>query len=91
MSSKDPSFKSPLLRHPLSKRNKSLKRGMVQEACFLQPRITQLIKENQLNLIKVKRQKHDMGSKSWWKVLDKLRSFLTFALRILTAHNLWRH
>ena len=25
------------------------------------------------------------------KVLPHLRSFLTFALRILTAHNLWRH
>ena len=45
---------------------------MVQEASFLQPRITQLIKENQLNLTKVNKQKHDMGSKSWWKVIDKL-------------------
>ena len=38
----------------------------------MQPRITQLIKENQLNLTKVNKQKHDMGSKSWWKVIDKL-------------------
>ena len=29
---------------------------MVQEAGFLQPRITQLIKENQLNLTKVNKQ-----------------------------------
>ena len=45
---------------------------MIQEAGFLQPRITPLIKENQLNLTKVNKQKHDMGSKSWWKVIDKL-------------------
>ena len=53
MSSKDPSFMSPLLKHLQSKRNKLLRKGMVQEASFLQPRITQLIKENQLNLTKV--------------------------------------
>ena len=72
MSSKDPSFMSPLLKHLLFKRNKLLRKGMVQEAGFLQPRITKLIKENQLNLTKVNKQKHDMGSKSWWKVIDKL-------------------
>ena len=26
-----------------------------------------------------------------WLDIFNLRSFLTFALRILTAHNLWRH
>ena len=72
MSSKDPSFMSPLLKHLLSKRNKLLRKGMVQEAGSLQPKITQLIKENQLNLTKVNKQKHEMGSKSWWKVVDKL-------------------
>ena len=57
MSSKDPSFMSPLLKHLLSKRNKLLRKGMVQEAGSLQPKITQLIKENQLNLTKVNKQK----------------------------------
>ena len=56
MSSKDPFFMSPLLKNLLSKRNKLLRKGMVQEAGFLQPRITQLIKENQLNLAKVNKQ-----------------------------------
>lgn len=41
------------LLHLLSKRNKLLRKGMVQEARLLQPRITHLIKENQLNLTKV--------------------------------------
>lgn len=43
---------------------------MVQEAGSLQLKITQLIKENQLNLTKVNKQKQDMGSKSWWKVIN---------------------
>ena len=30
------------------------------------------MKENQFNLTKVNKQTHDMGSKSWWKVVDKL-------------------
>lgn len=59
MSSKDPSFMSPLLKQLLSKRNKLLRKGMAQEASFLQPRITQLIRENQLNLTKVNKQKHE--------------------------------
>ena len=64
MSSKDPSFMSPLLKQLLSKRNKLLRKGMAQGASFLQSRITQLIKQNQLNLTKVNKPKHDMGSKS---------------------------
>ena len=56
MSSKDPFFMSPLLKNLLSKRNKLLRKGMVQEAGFLQPRITRLIKENRLNLTKVNKQ-----------------------------------
>ena len=71
MSSKDPSFMSRLLKHLLSKRNKLLRKGMVQEAGFLCTIITQIIKENQLNLTKVNKQKHDLGSKSWWKVIHK--------------------
>ena len=30
------------------------------------------MKGNQLNLTKVNKQTHDMGSKSWWKVVDTL-------------------
>ena len=87
MSSKDPSFMSPLLKHLLSKRNKLLRKGMVQEAGLLQPRITQLIKENQLNLTKVNKQKHDMGSKSWWKVIDKLTGRVGSSMNLSSLFN----
>ena len=87
MSSKDPSFMSPLLKNLLSKRNKLLRKGMVREAGFLQPRITQLIKENQLNLTKVNKQKHDMGSKSWWKVIDKLTGRVGSSMNLSSLFN----
>ena len=84
MSSEDPSFMSPLLKHFLSKRNKLLRKGMAQEASFFQPRITPLIKENQLNLNK---QKHDMGSKSWWKVIDKLTGRVGSSMNLSSLFN----
>ena len=87
MSSKDPSFMSPLLKHLLCKRNKLLRKGMVQEAGSLQPRITQLIKENQLNLTKVNKQKHDTGSKSWWKVIDKLTGRVGSSMNLSSLFN----
>ena len=72
MSSKDPPFMSPLLKHLLSKRNKLLRKGMALEAGLLQPRITQVIKENQLNRIRINNKKHLTGSRLWWKMVDKL-------------------
>ena len=87
MSSKDPSFMSPLLKHLLSKRNKLLKKGMVQEAGSLQPKITQLIKEHQLNLTKVNKQKHEMGSKSWWKVVDELTGRVVLSRNLSSLFN----
>ena len=88
MSSKDPYFMSPSLKHLLSKRNKLLRKGMVvQEAGFLQPRVTQLIKENQLNLTKANKQKHDMGSKSWWKVIEKLTERVGSSMNLSSLFN----
>ena len=54
---------------------------------MLQPRITQLIKENQLNLTKVSKQKHDMGSKSWWKVIDKLTGRVGSSMNLSSLFN----
>ena len=59
---------------------------MAQEASFLQPRITQLIRENQLNLTKVNKQKHDMGSKSWWKVIDKLTGRVGLSMNLSSLY-----
>ena len=87
MSSKDPAFMSSLLKHLLSKRNRLPRKGMIQEAGFLQPRITPLIKENQLNLTKVNKQKLDMGSKSWWKVIDKLTGLVGSSMNLSSLFN----
>ena len=87
MSSKDPSFMSPLLKHLLSERNKLLRKGIVQDAGFLQPRIAQLIKENQLNLTKVNKQKHDMGSRSLLEVIDKLTGRVGSSVNLSSLFN----
>ena len=60
---------------------------MVQEAGFLQPRVTQLIKENQLNLTKVNKQKHDMDNKSWWKVIEKLTERVGSSMNLSSLFN----
>ena len=87
MSSKDLSFMSPLLKHLLSERNKLLRKGIVQDAGFLQPRIAQLIKENQLNLTKVNKQKHDMGSRSLLEVIDKLTGRVGSSVNLSSLFN----
>ena len=53
----------------------------------MQPRITQLIKENQLNLTEVSKQKHGMGSKSWWKVIDKLTGRVGSSMNLSSLFN----
>ena len=87
MSSKDPSFMSRLLKHFLSEKNKLLRKGMVQEADFLCTIITQIIKENHLNLTKVNKQKHDLGSKSWWKVIHKFTGRVGSSMNLSSLFN----
>lgn len=57
LSLRDPLFMSPLLKYLLSGRNKLLRKGFMNEAERLQPRITQLIKGNQLNMVKASKRK----------------------------------
>ena len=60
---------------------------MVQEAGFLCTIITQIIKENQLNLTKVNKQKHDLGSKSWWKVIHKFTGRVGSSMNLSSLFN----
>ena len=71
----------------IESKNKLLRKGMVQEVGFLKPRITQLIKQNQLNLTKVNKQKHDMDSKCRWKVIDKLTGRVGSSMNLSSLSN----
>lgn len=52
VSSNDPVFVSPLVKYLLRKRNGFFKKGMLDEANALQPRVDHLILENQVGAIK---------------------------------------
>ena len=72
MSSNDPVFVSPLVKHLLSKRNGFIKRGMLDEANALQPRIDHLILENQVSAIKNTNDRYGCSSRKWWKTVDQI-------------------
>ena len=72
MSSKDPPFMSPLLKNLLARRNKLLRKGKLSEAAQLQPKISTLIKQNQLHMVKINNVKNNKGSKGWWDMVNKL-------------------
>ena len=61
VSSNEPLYRSPLLRHLLNRRRKFLYRGMAFEAAnLLQPRINELIRTNQINYSGRKAPSHKM-------------------------------
>ena len=59
VSSNDPVFISPLVKSLLNKRSKFIRKGMIAEADSLQPRIDQLIQENQINAVKSRNEKYN--------------------------------
>ena len=63
VSSNDPVFVSPLVKYLLRKRNGFIKRGMLDEANALQPRIDHLILENQVSAIKRTNDRYQCGGK----------------------------
>lgn len=68
MSSRDPIYITPLIKHLLWKRSKLIKCGRYSEANILQPRINTLIHEKRVEL--VRSNKNGKGSHMWWKMVD---------------------
>ena len=63
VSSNDPVFVSPLVKYLLRKRNGFIKKGMLDEANALQPRIDHLILENQVGAIKSTNDRYQWSSR----------------------------
>ena len=72
VSTNDPVFVSPLVKYLLRKRNCFIKKGMLDEANALQPRIDHLILENQVSAIKSTNDRHQWSSRKWWKTVDQI-------------------
>ena len=68
MSSRDPPFITPLVKHLCKIRNKNRHR----DNAALQERINALIRENQLNAIRCENRKHMKGSKAWWDTTNRI-------------------
>ena len=75
MSSRDPPFMSPLVKHLLKRRQAILRKGGQKQnpnVTILQERINKLIRENQLQAVKHDSNKHDKGTISWWSTINSI-------------------
>lgn len=75
MSSRDPPFMSPLVKHLLKRRQALLRKGGQKQnpnVTTLQERINKLIRENQLQAVKHDSNKHDKGTRSWWSTINSI-------------------
>ena len=69
ISSRDPPFMSPLVKHLCNLRNKQIKTGINPD---LQNQINKLIREHQIRAVRQENKKHHQGSRSWWKTVDRM-------------------
>ena len=65
----DPPYMTPLLRHLCKIRNKQITRGANND---LQERINRLIRENHLRAVCDANRKYSQGSKGWWDTVNKI-------------------
>ena len=69
ISLRDPPFMSPLVKHLCNLRNKQIKMGINPD---LQNQINKLIREHQIRAVRQENKKHNQGSRSWWKTVDRI-------------------
>ena len=73
MSSRDPPYITPLVKHLCKIRNKNRdKYNDSHENAILQERINKLIRTNQLNAVSCENRKHKKGSKAWWDTANRI-------------------
>ena len=69
VSSRDPPFMSPLVKHLCKIRNRRIRRGIIDES---QERINKLIRDNQIRAVYDENSKYKYGTKGWWKTVNKI-------------------
>ena len=72
VSSRDPPYMSPLVKHLCKVRNKTAHRGSQAEKIIRQERINALIRMNKVNAVNNERLKHNRGSKGWWDTANSI-------------------
>ena len=69
ISSRDPPFMSPLVKHLCNLRNKQIKMEINLD---LQTQINILIREHQNRSVRQENKKRKQGSRNWWKTVDRM-------------------
>ena len=72
VSSRDPPYMSPLVKHLCNIRNKNIRNFKSADNFILQERINKLIRENQVQAVKNENRKSTKGTKSWWDTVNKM-------------------
>ena len=73
MSSRDPPYTTPLVKHLCKIRNKNRdKYNDSHENAILPEQINKLIRTNQLNAVSCENRKHKKGSKAWWYTANRI-------------------
>ena len=74
LSSRDPPFISPLVKHLLNLRKKATAKHDLELSNQLQEKINSLIRENQMRVVRQEHKNHKMGSKKWWETVNSITS-----------------
>lgn len=72
VSSRDPPYMSPLVKHLCNIRHKNIRSHNHDRNTALQERINHLIRVNQLNAVSAENKKHHKGSKGWWDTANRI-------------------
>ena len=87
VSSRDPPYMSPLVKHLCNIRNRTAHRGSRVENLTLQEKINILIRMNQANAVKNERENLSRGSRGWWETANRItgrKSQVTFVSSVLS-------
>lgn len=72
VSSRDPPYMSPLVKHLCNIRNRTSHQGSLVENLILQEKISTLIGLNQVNAVNNEQEKHSRGSRGWWETANRI-------------------
>ena len=74
LSTRDPPFMSPLVKHLLDLRKEAVKKHDLELSSRLQEKINSLIRENQMRAVRQESNNHKTGSKKWWDTVNRITS-----------------
>ena len=72
LSSRDPPYMSPLVKHLCKIRNKNAGADSDVMRATRQEKINDLIRKNQINAVRNENKKHYRGSKGWWDMANRI-------------------